>query len=411
MAKFCTKCGSATHPDFGLCPKCNADEIASMSQYPKFCSSCGGRIGQLDGICTGCGKNYAAKEEIAPQEVAAEETVEGQIPAEEITAEEPAAEEPVEEAPAQPQAVVSATVPPAVKPAPAKKEKGKVSAGKVILTVLLSILLFVFSFAAVAAFSLKQFATEDTIDAIMAEVELSDILALAGEDYEDSFYDTLGDFVQEQTGAEISKKTLDKLVKQSNLKEFLAEKMSVYLDDFLYDEKNFELTAEDVADLLSDNKEIIEEELEAEVSDDVIDAIAEWVAKEDVIDNLRPAAMKKSSPALFYSVNIGLSVISLIILGLLVLLCLLLMFRISASQAVLGSGIVFTIIGCITGAASVVAIFMPSLVTGSFGELIGIAVSLFFEANVILFVSILGVGVLELVIRAIVLQILSKKQK
>lgn len=500
MAKFCTKCGSPTHPDFGLCPKCDAQKIADMIKYPKFCSECGGRIEQVNGNCTQCGKSYAQAnpepvaevpavtepvivaasvetptveetpvaevpdveipvaeepvieepaEEPAPEEpvivaVPVETpTVEEQPIAEEPVEETPAPEAPVAEAPAEAPAPAAPVVPvapapaaaPVKQPAPpakptqaqktakkAKKQKPqkqpkpkkekKVSAGTVIITVLMSIFLFVFTLVGVVLFSVRQFANEDSIEQIIDDVAISDILGIMGEDYRDSFYDTLGDFIKEETGEEISPKKLEKMVEGTTIKPFIAGKLTDYVNDFLYDEKNFELSEKEIQKLMNKNSKAIEEELGAEVSEEVLNAIADWLVNEDTVENLRPATLKKDQPVAYYAINVGLSWITLILIAIVILLCIVTMLRNSLSQAAIGGGVVFIILGGLTSIAAVITIWMPSLISGFLGgDLIGAVVQAFFSSNIIVFAVILAVGILALVARKITLVALAKRKK
>lgn len=479
MAKFCTKCGSPTHPDFGLCPKCDAQKIADMIKYPKFCSECGGRVEQINGNCTQCGKSYdpvnpepAVEEPVvvaipvaepvveeaplveepvtaapvteAPiaEEPAAKEPVVEEPVAEEPVIVEPIVEEPVVEAPVVPKPIAPApaaapapVVAPVTNPSPpakptqaqktakkAKKEKPqkqkkpkkekKVSAGTVIITVLMSIFLFVFTLVGVVLFSVRQFANEDTMEQIIENVDISDILGIMGEDYKDSFYDTLGDFIKQETDTEISPKKLEKLVEGTTIKPFLAGKLNDYVNDFLYDEDNFDITEKEMRKLMKKNAKVIEEELDAEVSEEVLDAVANWLVNEDTIESFMPATLKKDQPVAYYAINISLSWITLVLIAIIILLCIVTMLRNSASQAAIGGGVVCIILGGLTSVAALITIWMPSLI-GRFigGDLIAAVVESFLSANIIIFAAVLAVGILALVARKITLVALAKRKQ
>lgn len=450
MAKFCTQCGTPTHPDFGLCPKCEAQKIAEMTKYPKFCSECGGRVEQINGNCTQCGKTYTsvntqpAAEPLtiiadAPvmdtpiiQEVVADEIVSAnengmteELPSEqfvtEVLTDQTAVESVVSVQSAPVQDPVLVTVPPAkqtqaqqsvIKGNKKEKTKKKASAGTVIITVLLSVLLFVFTLVGVGLFSIRQFVKEDTIEQMVENVGLSDILGMIGKEYKDSFYDTLGEFLKEETGEEISPKNLEKLVNGATIKRFISGKLYDYVNDFLFDRDQFDLSDKDMRKLLKQNAKTIEKELDIEISDEALNAVADWIINEEKIQNFRPAALKNIQPLAYYAINIGLSWITLILVAIMILLCIVTMLRNSPSQAVIGIGVVFIILGCLTSIAAVVALWVPSLI-GRYlgGDLIATVIQFFFNSNILVFVAVLAVGILVLLARKITLVVISKHQK
>lgn len=427
MANFCTKCGSPMNQDFGLCPKCDVEKIEKMSHYPNFCTRCGGKVNKMTGCCSACGTSFAdktpASEPVVPApvpepvpEIVAEPISE---PVPDIIPEpvaEPAPQPTAEPAPA-PVPVRPAPAPvqkqPAVKPAVAPKapKVKKKSAGIIILTIFISILLFAVTFVTLDLFAVRATVSdEDNIEVLMDDAEVSDVLSLMGDEYEDSFYETLCEFIKEETGAEVTKRNLEKLVKESSLKSYLSGKMSVYIDDVLYNDNEFEITQKEVRKLLNKNSDVIEEELGAEVSEEVLDAVANWIVNEDIVEQYTPSGLKRNIPGVYYAMNVGLSPVSLIVLCILILLLLFVIIRWNVSGGVLASGIVMTIVGGLHFAVSVMALWMPGIGEDLFDNpIFGSAFNLYFGSNILLFGIVMGVGVLALIVRGIVKAIVAKK--
>ncbi len=471
MAKFCTRCGSLLNPELGLCPACDAEKIKKIMSYPNFCSQCGGKVDKNTGICTQCGVSYneVSAPAVNPVVIPAPVVVPAPEPIPEPAPEpipepapepipEPAPEpipeptpEPIPEPTPEPipEPAPESTPEPAPEPIPApapqpqvpqqpvrpapqqapravapaapnvkkakkakkvKKEKNK-SSGSRALTVFMCVFLFLFSFLAVELAAVRSTITnEDNIELLLDDAEVSDILSLMGDEYKEDFYDTLIEFIYNETGAEVTKRSLEKVVKESSVKVFLVDKLVTYIDDILYSDNNFDLTQREIRKLLNKNSDVIEEELGAEVSEEVLDAIADWLVNEDAVEKFMPSGLKRSYPAAYYGINIGLSPVAIILLCILCLLIIFVMIRNSASQAALGSGIVLMIVGGLNLLVSVMAIWMPDVGESLMGNFImGSAFNVCFSSNIVMFAIIVGVGLIAIVTRAICNHVLAKK--
>ena len=396
MAKFCSRCGTALHPEFGICPTCEKELIHKMESVPNFCRTCGGKVDKQKGICTGCGHNFLENQPVVPAApVAAPKKKEVTQPVS-----KPAAPI-VQEKPKKP----------APQPPKPKKQKRK-RKGSIVITIVLCILLFIFTFSGAMLYSARSMATdENKIEMLMDSVTVSEFLDLMGEDYKQAFYDALRDFVKEKTGATLTPRKLDELAERSSIKSEISKQLALYVSDIVEDESNFNLKRKNIESILKKNRSAVEKVLEAEVSDEVLETIAKWLVDDAVMDAIRPSAIKENQPLIYYSINIALSWLGIVVFLLLMALCIFLLACNNPSQAATGSGLVFIIVGGLTTIAAAATLLAPSLMMSFIpNHLIASAINVFFGSNLPLFAGILVIGIAVLIVKTVVRRMLAKRE-
>ena len=101
---------------------------------------------------------------------------------------------------------------------------------------------------------------------------LSDGLTENEQEASNFITDMLYDMLQESIGQDlpVTKGQISEFLEKSTATEFIAEKMSGAIDDFLNDTSNTTITKDEVLELVRDNTELIKESFDFEITDDMI---------------------------------------------------------------------------------------------------------------------------------------------
>lgn len=407
MANFCTKCGSPLSQN-GLCPRCDAPVVplfcttcgtpkgadgrcphCDVTPSFKFCTTCGAPKG-ADGLCPNCDAVTPA----APTEVLSEDpgaTV--------LLAEEPV--EPVE------------TAEPVIAPAPQPVKKA--SAVTVIITVLLSICLFITTTLSVSVLTVRHTISEGGMENLAEQVDIAEMLKTTGAANGETF-NTFYERLQRDYGVELDDEKLGEMLEDSTVPEYVAEKISDFAEDFFAGEAELVITKDEMVDLVWDNRKLIEDEIpddfEIEIDElymEDCEDIANWLFNGDEFVILSTDDLRKESAALYQGVSIGLSYLVMGFFMLLSALLLFVMCRNSLSQTAIGGGVVFILLGGFTSLAAAVVAWIPGLwasIAGSNPALTLVGDVLVINAPI--FVTMLAVGILLPVIRAIVKKVTKK---
>lgn len=439
MGKFCTRCGSLNDESTGLCPVCDREQLEAMKapqHQVNFCTVCGTPLDPMTGACPHCSKpaevplavEEPAVEEAAVEVTPVEEPAAEEVIADEIPVEEPAIEEPVPVAEAGNEAPVAAV---AVQEAPApmpaveaptvavEYQKKRSGAAKVILTIFLSLLLFITTLLSVVVICVRHTTSEGTVLSILEEVDYSKVFnSLYTEEYGDSdggagtFTEELSNYFEDNFGVTVSDKQIQGFIEDSTVMEFLAEKASAFVSDLYNGTDEFKITKKEVTTLLRENADVIEEHFDVQISDHSVQELSDWMVDDEVLEKISPSALKNENEAVFYSLNIGFSYFTMAILLALVLLCLVGMGFNDLSKGAMGAGIVFIIIGALFTAFALVLAGLPGILNAIIGQnLISTMAMKFLLSNLVIFVSILLLGVLILVARYVVRRIVAKRRQ
>ena len=438
MAKFCSRCGSLNDEKTGFCPVCDREKLeAALASQPRlnFCMLCGTPIDQATGNCPNCTKPAEVEAEQPAAELdAAVETVEtASVPVSEegvaeesVTEEAPVAvaveEPPVAEEPAAEQPTVEAPV--SVEPVVyAKKSRG---VGKVILTIFMSLLLFITSLLSIAVICVRHTTSQGTIQSGLEEVDYVEVIDKVlsteelvvdefGEEVLDSksFSDNLCEYLKEEHGVEnVKSKQIEAFIEDSTIMDFISEKAADYIGDIYSGSDDFELTVKDIETLVEDNAGVIEEHFDITVNDSDIKEMTEWLVDEEMLEEISTSVVRDDNSEVFYVLNIGFSYFTMVILLALVLLCLVGMGLVDLSKGAMGAGIVFTTIGGLFTVAVLVLAGLPALLNSFIGEnFISNLVMRVLSANLVVFASVLGFGVLILIVRCVVRRLVKRSRR
>ena len=407
MANFCTKCGSPMNQN-GLCPRCDAPVVplfctkcgtpkgadgrcphCDVTPSFKFCTTCGAPKG-ADGLCPNCDAVTPA----APTEVLSEDSGATVL----------LAEEPVE--------TVEAAEP-VIAPAPQPVKKA--SAVTVIITVLLSICLFITTTLSVSVLTVRHTISEGGMENLAEQVDIAEMLKTTGAANGETF-NTFYERLQRDYGVELDDEKLGEMLEDSTVPEYVAEKISDFAEDFFAGEAELVITKDEMVDLVWDNRKLIEDEIpddfEIEIDElymEDCEDIANWLFNGDEFVILSTDDLRKESVALYQGVSIGLSYLVMGFFMLLSALLLFVMCRNSLSQTAIGGGVVFILLGGFTSLAAAVVAWIPGLwasIAGSNPALTLVGDVLVINAPI--FVTMLAVGILLPVIRAIVKRVTKK---
>ena len=432
MARFCSRCGSLNDESTGLCPVCDREKLEAMRSPQRkvnFCAVCGTPIDQETGNCPNCTKPI---EEVPAAEatVAVETTFVADEPmVEESSAE--ASEVVIETVAEEPETAVAVQETPVFEPIPiqepavAVEYKKRSGAGKVILTIFLSFLLFITSLLSVVVICVRYTTSQNTIQSVLEEIDYVEVLnnvlqteeVVSGEfgDVTDtrSFSDNLCEYLEEEHGVEnVDSKQIEEFIEESTIMDFISEKAAAYVSDIYSGSDDFDITVKDVEALVEDNAEVFEEHFGVTVTDNEVKKITEWLVDEEMLEEISTSAVKDDSSEIYYVLNIGFSYFTLVILLVLVLLCLVGMGLVDWSKGAMGAGIVFTIIGGLFTAVALVLAGLPALLSSFIGEnFISDIVMKVLSANLVVFASVLGLGVLLLVIRCVVRRLVRRSRR
>jgi hypothetical protein len=101
--------------------------------------------------------------------------------------------------------------------------------------------------------------------------------------------DFLFDMLQEQMGEEmpIDKESVEALLSESTVPEFLSEKMASIMSDVLTGEATTTITADEIVELVEENKTLIEDVIGMEITQEHLDAVTQWVEEADISNTVQ----------------------------------------------------------------------------------------------------------------------------
>lgn len=400
MAKFCGKCGTRLEEELGLCPNCDQKEIDRIKSIPSFCVVCGSPMDKQTGTCPNCSKEATVEApNQQPPSVWEPEVVWQPEPVEQYETVQQSA--PVQQYQSEQQ------YEPIVESAPRHK-KNRNSALETVITVLLSIALFLTSFAAVTIFSVRQTATEESINEILDHVDWSDLMeelyAFDTVTQQTVTIDTyVCNYLQAYANISVTERQLESFLEESDIGSFLAEKIAMYANNIFSDDERFRLTQREIVSLLEDDYDVMYEELGVFISTDVLEQLVASFVNGDFLEQVSVDTLKEEIPELYYVLNIGLSYITLTILIVLGLLFIFIMCRNNLSQALCGVGVIFVVLGALFSIPTIIAAWLPDVWENIFGgSVIGAIVGQALSLHLLFFGILLVVGILVLVGRSIV---------
>ena len=374
MGSFCGKCGNPIDGTTGLCPVCDAVPVEPEPVKKEFCGFCGNVIDSATGICGVCGsvKNQPIVEAAKPEKKG-----------------KPVKEKTIKEK--------------------APKVKKPESAGRTVAVTLLAILLFFMSFFTILIGTVGTVAKEETIVDILDNIEFYDLIDsnyeinVAGDSLSLSEY---FDYYFEDQGVHITEKKFSKFIDKSTFKQFVAEKIALFIEDIVTGDDEFEIGRREFENLIQDNSEVFEEVFDVTVSYELIEHFGEVLYDEETLGTLSADDLKDESPEIYYTIKYLLSPVTLIIL---IVICVLLiagMILIKVTKGITATGVVAIIVGAIMTLLAIAGYIVSMLVDM---DMITASLVSLLSGGLPLFIGILVFGILLLIGNIIVKSLLKRR--
>ena len=372
MANFCGKCGTGLDTATGLCPNCDREQLNAMAtenvvtSTSNFCPYCGSTINQQTGMCPNPNCSNGGTDAFVAS--VPQDTVES------------------------------------------KPKKNKPTALTTIITILLSICLFITSLFAIVIYDVRNAVKDDNVESLLDNIQATDLLdntKFATNNDLDRFYNNMSS----KYGIEMADHQLNNFIDRSTVKEFIADKVADFCEDFFDDDAELKITKREVVNLLQRNSSVIKDEFGVYLMDSEIQEIADWIFNEDELVIISSTTLKDSSPALYYILTIGFSYVTMAVFIILSALIIFFMIKNSLSQAACGIGIDFIIWGGLSGLVAMLAAWITPLWETICGDsFIGMIAGNFMAVNALISVILLVLGVALLVTRGLIIKHRAKKQ-
>lgn len=106
----------------------------------------------------------------------------------------------------------------------------------------------------------------------------------AADDAQDAVIDAIYDMVQQQFGGELplKKEDVKELIEQSTVPDYLADKVSGIVSDVISGEITTTITKEEITNLIVENKELLEDTFQMEITPDIVDEVGQFVEEMDI---------------------------------------------------------------------------------------------------------------------------------
>lgn len=345
-----------------------------------FCTNCGKEIEITNRFCPECGTAVVQIPyvETAPMEEKAPVTVGVSEKKETVEAEETSVEK---------EALVSEEMPEPEtvgfvgRELAAKNTGGKV--GKIVLSCLLSILIFIFATSLLVIVDIREGTDDDKVEEIVDGIDLKNVSlfditgnksGFVGETEYDftnmNAYEYASEFVRYyySGGFEVSPQIVEKFLDQTGLQHRVAETLADCMEDLHEGENDAALTAGDIRDILKRELHVvleggkIPEYIEGIEDPEYYEEYKMWIQEEaeNYIDSvglegeISTAELKRSNSGIYYLVRIGLSYYVVAGLILVILLLGVLLYIVNKRSLVKS----FKIFGLVIASAAVIFIVM-----------------------------------------------------
>lgn len=416
----------------------------------RFCHMCGNKLQGNAKFCGACGTPVlqltpSAPEPVQPEPVVAVPEPEPVQPKPVVVIPEP---EPVQPEPAvvipepepiqpEPTAVhTPTTAVPAPQPqeapapvAPVKSKKDrypKRGAGRTILATLLCILIFLWSFAALVIFDVRQATTGDQLtqnlqDAVddmdLEKLSAGDMIADA-EDPDIPFVQwTLQQITDNYDGTVVaSERDIEEFLERATFSSFLTQKASAYVNDVYTGSETSGVTSEELLQLLNENAPLVEEIFGHPLYAQDIEHFVQKVEDMGILENLSAKALEEDYTPVYYGVQIGISYWVVGFFGILAILFTLLLAKTNKWNLLRTSGdigITLTVMGSLLVLAALFARILPNTWNSLFGSIsiIGSLSGAALYGGILPALIITSVGMLLILIHAIGKMIVLKSAK
>ena len=179
-----------------------------------------------------------------------------------------------------------------------------------IISVVLSIALFVGIFTAMVIGNIRVLTNKDNLQTFISEILfatpkkhapmiLRQGVGVGGVKLDEAdaemdgtqqmIVDYVYDMLKDQFGDElpVSEEKVEELLSESTVPEFLSEKMASIMSDVLTGETTTTITSEEVVELIQENSELIQDTFGVEITQEHLDAVSEWVEEADITNTVQ----------------------------------------------------------------------------------------------------------------------------
>ncbi len=422
-AKFCKSCGTpvlAAEPAVAAEPE--AAPVIPASQLPKTPEPEAPVIPQEETPV-----EPEAIEEPASVEEEAAPIEEAPTPIEEPA---PIGEEPTPvyipvqsvDIPAEPSSPVATVTAP-------KEIKGyrKRGAWRTVLAIPLCIFVFLFSLLSLLVWDANQLLQGDKLaDVVTGTIEGMDLTEIKAADIVGDKMDiqdkdasiiewAIAEIAETSEGTiKVTKKEVQKFLKESNIYSFITETLNAYTDEFFKDGDEASVSKKELTKLFKDNAELAEEIFGVKIGDEEIDYFVNSLEESGVLETLEPGGMKESLGGVYDAFQYAkYAIVAFILLAVLTLLFILLLFlgnRKNILRTCGDVGILWTILGIPMTAAALAGEFIAGLLPSSSVVmiLVGTLLDSFLMSTLIPALVVLGLGVVLIVVQVVGKKILVK---
>lgn len=180
------------------------------------------------------------------------------------------------------------------------------------LSVILCILLFVSTLVTIIVADVRLVTSKDGLQTIITQalfptpapvrpmgalaagVPVLSPVSGTGNEAQGAIVDAIYGMLSEQFGEElpISQEQVEQFLSDSTLPEFVSEKVAGIVNDIYTGESTTTITKEEVMDLLTENADLIKENLGVELNTEAIEAVGKWVEENDVMSTVQEEVSK-----------------------------------------------------------------------------------------------------------------------
>ncbi len=262
-----------------------------------------------------------------------------------------------------------------------------------IITVLLAVTLFIVSSLAFGINGIRNMFKEDNVEDLLKNV---DIGAFMADDlgFDDVDTEELYDFLSQEYGIEANNRKLQNFIEESTVPEYIAEKVSRFVERSLERRARLVVTEEDIEELIDENIELIEDEFDTKLNRQEVRRISDWMIKGDELVIVNTRDLEEDNGKILDTIrNIfsGGTVIMLLIISVLIIIG---MIFNNMPQAISSVGIV----AIFQGAVSLVVTLLGALIASFFSSAIDTLIINVVKMNLFFYVALIifGIGLLLL---------------
>lgn len=314
---------------------------------------------------------------------------------------------------------------------PKKERYKKRGVLRTIVAVPLCILVFLFATMSLVVWDAASLldsenlakAVTDTVENIdLTEIKAVDVLgdSMEVEDQDASIVEwAITEIAKTSEGTiEVSKKDVEKFLKESTIPAFLNETVASYADALLGDGEDAGVTKKELTKLFEENAELAEEVFDVQIGDEEIEYFVDSLEENGIMEMLEPGTIEKTMKNEMgetFSILKNVSKYTMLLFVLLVALTVLFIVLLSANNRwnmlrTSGDvGILLTILGVVTTAVALSGTFIGDILP--LGEMVVSVMESFLMSTLVPALITLGAGVLLILVYVIGKSIIIKSAK